>query len=102
MSWVTKSGPFPMPICRYSSSTCTSMGSSLGMAGSFGLLRLLQLRQQRVVKVARRNRALADERQMERLERELVAEPLLRFVAQREDLILAEPVGDRLRRPLRI
>src|SRR5205807_1611800 len=61
-----------------------------------------KLPQQLLPEVARRNRSLPDEEEMELLEIELVAEALLRFAAHRVDLILAEAVGNGLGRPLRI
>jgi len=60
---------------------------------------LLQALQQLIGEIRRRNGALLHEFQMKLARRKLLAELLLYPLAQREDLILPEPVGNRLGRP---
>src|SRR5712692_767382 len=64
--------------------------------------RFAKLRHQFFSKVARGNCALLDEQKMKSLGRESISQQFCGFVAQRVDLILAEPVSDSLSRPFRI
>src|SRR5919112_2288806 len=61
---------------------------------------LLYRAQKLFAEVARGDRALAHEEEVELFGRELVAEEFRRLGAQGEDLVFAEAVGDGLRGPL--
>src|SRR5256712_13929822 len=61
-----------------------------------------QLVQKLVMKVAGRDRSLLHEKEMKRLCGKTIAKNVRSFLAQSEDLLFAQPVSDRLGRPLRV